>query len=256
MGKIALISQILEYFAIYSQNLAVFAVRSTVMAKTEEALENSHDCYNLPAHQIDILLYLGSFDPPHLGHAAVIKHALKIVKPKELHCVVTNRHWDGKDLSPVVDRIEMLRRFTKAIGRNVSVNTIDVEEDLSGCNAETIYALKIRHPQKTFGILLGTDHLATFPTWKDVSKITGNAVCFFAPRPGTSWAKESLIPGVVLLPPLHSTAHSNVSSLKIKRILHENSNARTKDLTYTGVARYVVERNVYAGFFERHPQLL
>lgn len=211
-----------------------------------------------PIQPIDLLLFLGAFDPPHRSHAEVIEHALETIKPKELQIILLNKHIEGKDLAPVADRLTMLKLFCEQFDARVSISTIDIDNNLSGATVETLRCVRASYPKRRLGILLGSDQLKGFCTWQSSTEILEVADCYFIERPGVA-ADLSLIKDKMYLVPRPTTQVSQqftqVTSLKIKQLLAAGKAHLPGHYTSDRVLAYILNRNLYAGFFERNPNL-
>ncbi|HOX24048.1 MAG TPA: adenylyltransferase/cytidyltransferase family protein, partial [Elusimicrobiales bacterium] len=121
-----------------------------------------------PVRARKLLVFGGSFNPPHRAHAALLKAALKAIKP-ELALVVPAYHSPLKGLpgTPAAQRLKMLRVFLKQNFKGLPVR-VDTGELKSGRKVYTWQTLsRIR---KNFSgeiyLLLGSDCLAQFHKWK------------------------------------------------------------------------------------------
>ncbi len=209
-------------------------------------------------YQIDILCYFGSFDPPHNGHAAVVRHALSLVKPRQLHLMVAAANLDGKDLSPIDDRVRMLKIFSRQFGSQVRVNTIERDEQLSGATIDTINAMAARYPHRRLGVLLGSDNLQAFFSWQGSEGILRRARCFFVKRGEFIGSAAPEVGTVELLPELSARGQRYQSSLEVKRrllVAESPARGRSDIAMLPELISYVHERRLYQGFFERHPEL-
>ena len=66
-------------------------------------------------------VYVGSFNPPHLGHKKIIYYLLENNYIDKVLIVPTKDYWDKKNLIDIKDRINMLKYYEND---NVEVDTI------------------------------------------------------------------------------------------------------------------------------------
>ena len=68
---------------------------------------------------MNILLFGGSFNPPHLGHQIVIEQAFELIPNlDELWLLPTYNHAFGKDLAPATDRLAMCKLLIDSLYRD------------------------------------------------------------------------------------------------------------------------------------------
>lgn len=118
--------------------------------------------------QTRVGLYLGSFNPIHLGHLVIANHMLNQAGLDEVWFVVTpsSPHKQGVDMIPEEHRLQMVHL---ALGDHPYLKASDVEFKLPRPNytADTLAHLRQAHPNLTFSIIMGQDNLEGFHTWKN-----------------------------------------------------------------------------------------
>jgi nicotinate-nucleotide adenylyltransferase len=114
-----------------------------------------------------ILLFGGSFNPPHLGHAIVVEQAFELIPSiDELWLLPTYHHAFGKDLAPATDRLAMCQLLADTINNpHVSVCSLEIDSQSQGSTFQTLQLLKQKYPQHTFSFLMGSDQLPSFTKW-------------------------------------------------------------------------------------------
>ncbi|WP_439153896.1 nicotinate-nucleotide adenylyltransferase [Yoonia sp.] len=107
----------------------------------------------------------GSFDPPHAGHVHITKEALKRFGLDHVWWLVS----PGNPLkqsgpAPLAHRM----RAARALMEHPRVTVTDIEAHLgTRYTAQTLVALRRRHPGVRFVWLMGADNLAQFHRWQD-----------------------------------------------------------------------------------------
>ncbi|MEG0576913.1 MAG: adenylyltransferase/cytidyltransferase family protein, partial [Bacilli bacterium] len=56
-------------------------------------------------------VYVGSFDPVHLGHLQIINYLLSSKTIDKIIVIPTGNYWNKKNLTDIKDRIDMLKLF-------------------------------------------------------------------------------------------------------------------------------------------------
>jgi nicotinate-nucleotide adenylyltransferase len=112
---------------------------------------------------MDIALYGGSFDPPHLGHIAVVNEALKtldidkvIVVPAFVNPFKTGTH------APAELRLAWLKAIFKANSR-VEVSDFEIRQNRAVRSIETVKHFGALYAKIYF--IIGADNLATLKKW-------------------------------------------------------------------------------------------
>lgn len=113
-----------------------------------------------------ILLFGGSFNPPHLAHLEIAKLALKQSKAHELWFVPNLGHpFHKEEVANFEDRAQMLETLIKPF-RKFKVTRIEAELSSPNYTIDTIQALEEKYSANTFMWLMGSDQIANFEQWK------------------------------------------------------------------------------------------
>ena len=111
------------------------------------------------------LVYGGSFNPPHMGHQLACLYGLEALGADSLWVVPVHEHPFGKALAPFEARVKMCELMVKPFGDRAQVNTIESELPGPVRTFELFSALKQRHPEQSFAMLMGADLLAERHRW-------------------------------------------------------------------------------------------
>ena len=138
--------------------------------------------------KIKIGILGGSFDPPHKGHLAISKDAIKRLKLKKVIWAITLKNpFKKKSKNNLLDRIKFCK---KIIGKN---NFIEVKfyENIIKSN-KTIDLINFFYKKKSYQIffLMGADNLITFHKWHAWKKISQKCYIIVFDRHG--FKKKSL----------------------------------------------------------------
>ena len=121
-------------------------------------------------------VYGGTFNPPHLGHAAAARAVFELLK-LDLLLLVPDGQPPHKDLpagSPTAEqRLEMTRLAGEQLGLGDKVRVLDLELRRPGRSytAETLRQLRTQYPEDELWLLMGTDMFLTFQAWRDPATI-------------------------------------------------------------------------------------
>jgi nicotinate-nucleotide adenylyltransferase len=130
-------------------------------------------------------LYGGSFDPVHLGHLLVAQAAREEMRLDRVFFIPAARSPFKPDrpLSPDAARLQMLR--LALAGR--SDCEVDAQELTRGGISYTIDTVRDyarRFPGAELFYLIGADHVAQLPKWRDAAELAAMVVFLVIPRPG------------------------------------------------------------------------
>ena len=114
-----------------------------------------------------IAIYGGSFNPPHIGHAAAARAASKALKPDKFLIIPTNTppHKELEANSPSPEqRLEFCRlAFGDIPGAEVS--DMELRREGKSYTADTVDALLEQYPGAELCIVMGTDMFLSFRSW-------------------------------------------------------------------------------------------
>jgi nicotinate-nucleotide adenylyltransferase len=129
-----------------------------------------------------IALFGGSFDPPHIGHRAIVEHLLEldfidkvVVMPTYLNPFKHKIFADG------TLRVDWLRKIFKK-NDDVIVSTFEVDMGRKVASIESVeYLLK---SYKKVYLVIGADNLSSLSKWKDFEKLSSLVEFIVASRDG------------------------------------------------------------------------
>jgi len=138
-----------------------------------------------------VIIYGGSFDPPHRGHAALAAAALRQLRPAALYLVPGFRT-PFKDYRPVpfADRAAMLKAALSGAGlggrSEIKISSFEAGLRRVVYTWETVAHFRALHPGAPLYFLMGSDCLAGFSGWRRPGYILKNARLLVGLRPGFS----------------------------------------------------------------------
>jgi nicotinate-nucleotide adenylyltransferase len=148
------------------------------------------------------LVFGGTFDPPHRGHAALLLAAARKIIPDRI--VIVPAHQAPLKEAPQAssnDRLQMVRLgiLNSLPLRLRNISFIDAREARARravYTVETLSALKA--PSTELHFVVGQDSAASFSRWKNPSKLMSLATWWYGARPGSTAkppAHFRLVPG-------------------------------------------------------------
>lgn len=174
-------------------------------------------------------LFGSSFDPPHLGHLAVLEDLGKNAPFDEIWLVPVFNHPFGKPLSPYDIRLKMAEMLWASLNKDkFSISTIEKDLGKPASYAyDVIKALKAKYPSCRFSIILGTDARKHLEKWHRPEDLKKEADFYFIPRKGYD----------------ESSPYPEVSSTEIRE--NVRSGRPVDHLTTPRIARFIVENKLY-----------
>ena len=135
-----------------------------------------------------VILYGGSFNPPHSGHISLAEAAYKQIKP-DFFYFVPNFHSPFKEMQPASfnDRSKMLHlaageKFMSQPG--VRISSWEEDQRKIVYTWKTIRHFRKIHPNSKIYFLMGSDCLRSFNDWQRSRDILKNASLLVGIRPG------------------------------------------------------------------------
>ena len=213
-----------------------------------------------------IIIYGGSFDPPHKGHTALLCAALKEIKPR-LAYVVPAFQSPFKAAAPVsfLNRFNMLKLALGAVRliRAIRVSRFEGQKKRVTYTFETIKHFRRLHPGAKIYFLLGSDCLAGFGRWKNRRGILKNAVLLVGVRRGFPFKNYSAAPATTASEGnLFASAVWRAPLRRLKGVFPEISSTSLRAGLLTGgdsrfiavpVKRYIRQKGLY---FSKERRLL
>ena len=153
-----------------------------------------HNATPNPANQRKLGFYGGAFDPPHLAHLALAKHASAHLNLDALHVVPTGQAGHKAPArTPASHRLAML---SLAFADMPQVVIDDRETRRAGLSytVDSLKELKAEHPQAQWFLIIGEDQARALESWRDWQQIVQLAQVVVAARAvgaqePTSWGR-------------------------------------------------------------------
>ena len=135
-------------------------------------------------------IFGGSFNPPHLGHSAIIRWLFARGLIDELLVIPCFIHPFEKDLIPFEDRCSMCRLAFGKLGLHVTVSNIERKIGGRSYTLQTIQALQIEHPEARFYLVTGDDIIAEKEKWHRFEEIRDLVEIIRIPRGADSFIPD------------------------------------------------------------------
>ena len=197
-----------------------------------------------------VMLFGGSFNPPHLGHQQMVSAVLKAQLADQLWYLPVGIHDFAKSVAAAQHRYHMLQLVLPQVGSQYfgRVRVEDCELRRSGVTrtADTMDYLSSRYPQHQFSFLLGSDNLEKLHLWydgqgRDFHYLLDHYQIFVYPR--TGYPFQPLYPGLITL---DNFPQIEISSSLIRQVLSDPSPTdRLDQLLDSAVIKYIKQHKLY-----------
>ena len=125
----------------------------------------------------------GTFDPIHNGHIAIAKTAIQQLKLDKLLLIPAGNPWQKSEFTDSKHRLEMVKKAGNDLEK-VEVSDIEVNKTGPTYTFETLQELHKKYPNSEFIIILGSDAVAGFDTWKEPNLVKTLARIYVVQRAG------------------------------------------------------------------------
>jgi len=138
-----------------------------------------------------ILVFGGSFDPPHKGHAALLLAAARQLLPDRILIVPAYQApLKGRPGASAADRLRLVRlgllpALPAKWRRRTSLELCEHKSRRIAYTVVTLASLKRRHSNAELDFVVGSDSAASFARWKNPAKLKSLARWWTAIRPNT-----------------------------------------------------------------------
>lgn len=189
---------------------------------------------------MNILLFGGAFNPPHLGHLLVIEQAFELIPNiDEVWLLPCYGHAFGKEMAPADDRMNMCQLLI-ANHPNVKMCSIEIDHKTTGSTYETLQLLKSASIDNNYSFLMGSDQLPTFNKWHHWETLLQEMHFYVYPR--GSQRHDVTLPNMTLLES-PTQVITNISSTLIRERIKNNlpiNRTMTKN-----VLQYIEAKQLY-----------
>ena len=118
-------------------------------------------------------MYGGSFNPPHVGHVLAAKETVRLLRLDRLLVIPTWQapHKQKLEGSPTPEQRLELTRLAFSGLPEAEVSDLEIARQGVSYTVDTLTELKKRYPEDELILLMGTDMLLNFPTWRRPEEI-------------------------------------------------------------------------------------
>jgi len=135
-----------------------------------------------------IALFGGSFDPPHLGHKAVVQALLKLREIDEVLIMPTFLNpFKSSSFAPAKKRLQWLKEIFSS-NKRVKISSFEVEQNKKVPTITTVEYL-LRTYEKVY-LVIGADNLSSLKSWYKFDTLKEKVTFIVASRDGIKIPEE------------------------------------------------------------------
>jgi len=182
-----------------------------------------------------IMLFGGSFDPPHNGHSQIAHAIIENKIADQIWFIPCYSHPFSKSLSASHHRLNMVSFLTNS---HILVNNYEIEKEGMSFSFDTLSYFQKTQPQHRFSWLMGSDQLVSFHKWKNYKELLGSIKVYVYPREGFPF--DPLYENMV---PLNDFPLITISSTIVREKV--KCEGDISGLVPEKVEEYISEHNLY-----------
>lgn len=171
-------------------------------------------------------IYGGSFNPPHVGHILAAGEFCQKLELDKLLLIpaAIPPHKELPQGSPSASvRAELLRLAARQLPA-AEVDTVELEREGASYTVDTLRALRVKYPDDTLYLCMGTDMLESFSAWREPEQIARMATVVMAHRADADSAElekiaEDFAQKYGYRPVMLKNEFVDISSTHVRRLL-------------------------------------
>jgi len=120
---------------------------------------------------VKLILFGGSFDPPHYGHLKIIENCIEQCDKLVL---MPSAYSPLKKNPPIAEpkhRVKMLELLTQELKCPIQIDDWEINQSSPNYTYLTIKHLQNEHPNFSISLVIGADQLQQFQKWKNYQEI-------------------------------------------------------------------------------------
>ena len=189
---------------------------------------------------MEVCLFGGSFNPPHIGHRLVMAQAFELAPIDEIWLLPSYKSTFAKNTT-LIDPKHRLNMAKTLLNGKIKLETCEIDQKMSGETIEPVSFLIKKYPAHQFSFLMGSDQLKDFTKWQDWQKLLKMIPFYIYPRVGFP-IKNLKSNMKALTHPLQII--TNISSTMVRKRLH--AGLTINHLVPKKVANYIAKNGLYA----------
>ena len=185
---------------------------------------------------MNLAIFGGTFDPPHISHTLGCLYALEVYDIDHILVIPCLHHPLGKNATTYPHRAAMCRLAMECLVPRVEISEMESERPGPSYTIDTLKILRQKRPGDKLFIIIGSDILEETRLWKSFDEIQQIAEFIILPRPISGKDR-------IENQPWSNFTLPDISSTEIRRSLKEGKEV---DLFLSRrVLEYIRENHLY-----------
>lgn len=184
---------------------------------------------------MNIMLFGGGFDPPHLGHLTIARTVIASKIAQEVWYVPCFLHPFHKKVSSAQHRLEMLSFMTED---HIKIEDFELSRHKPSYSIDTLEALSKKYPQHKYSWIIGSDNVEKFHKWHRYEELLSKYDVYVYPRAGFS--TKNADPKMKILADIDEVV---VSSTQIRNAVAQNTDI--SELVLPEIQEYIKTHSLY-----------
>ena len=118
-----------------------------------------------------LILFGGSFDPPHCGHLKIIEDCIKECEKLILMPCANSPLKKNPPIAESKHRVKMLKLLTQELKYPIQIDDWEINQSYPNYTYLTVQHLQSEHPNSSISLVIGADQLQQFQKWKNYQEI-------------------------------------------------------------------------------------
>lgn len=142
--------------------------------------------------RVRVLLFGGSFDPPHIGHAALLQAAAEHILPDRIMIIPAYRaplkagHFASPAQRLRMTRLGLLPLLAKRWRRIADIYPQELRDRRRTYTIDTVLRIRRRHPDWKLHFVVGSDAASNWEQWRRPARLSGLCTWWTAKRPSSA----------------------------------------------------------------------
>lgn len=187
---------------------------------------------------MNIAVFGGAFDPPHIGHSAIANYLIDSKKADRVWFLPVKIHAFGKKVLQEEHRLAMLEAVIANNEDIFQIQTYELAQTTTNITYHTLQHFRHSFLDDTFSFVIGADNLARFHEWDFYQELCREFVFWVYPRTGANF--DLLRPGMIALT---RAPEVSVSSTQIRQKIQQGETI--DGLVEPAVAQYIKAHHLY-----------
>lgn len=184
-------------------------------------------------------LFFGTFNPFHIGHKMIASYVLDYTSLNKIHFVVSPRS-PFKSFHQLLNKHDRLNMIKLEIKDNSLFEASDIEFGMQepSFTIDTLNLLIKNNPQNEYSLIMGSDNIMKFDTWKSYKKILQNYQIYVYKRLG--FVSQHQHENIIFL---DNCPTINISSSQIRELIRNE-----KDICHLvpkNIVKYLYKNNLH-----------